>query len=229
MHDAHFHYSPEIVKLQKAYHIPSLCSVKSEAEYRQARAAGLSCSAGVHPWDGDAGQVPAMMSLACDCGFAGEIGMDNVWCHVDPVLQRRVFEEQIAFAKEHHLPVILHTKGQEKEILDIIRRYPNTYVVHWYSCMELLKEYDEVAAYFTVGPSVEADPAVYAVASEIGMEKLLIESDGIDAIEWAIGCRDYIGTLQHTIACIAKMRGLSHEKAEQRLDANFARLMERRG
>ena len=71
----------------------------------------------------------------------GEIGLDNVWCTVDLGVQRTVFERQLAFAQQLGKPVVLHTKGMEREILDTIRYYPKRYLVHWYACPHWLQDY----------------------------------------------------------------------------------------
>lgn len=227
MHDAHFHYSPEIARLQKENGIPGLCNVQNAQEEREVKEAGLLYSVGVHPWDADRIRLKEMEGLLEEAPVIGEIGMDNVWCDTDLSVQRDVFVAQIQFAARHGKPVILHTKGMEREILDIIRQYPNTYIVHWYSAMEYLQEYDAVASYFTVGPSVGTDPAVTQLAEKVSMEKLLMESDGLDAIEWAVGNRDYIDTLKHAAAQIARIKGLSYGQAEAWLDENFAALLQR--
>ena len=211
MHDAHFHYSPEIARLQKENGIPGLCNVQNAQEEREVKEAGLLYSVGVHPWDADRIRLKEMEGLLEEAPVIGEIGMDNVWCDKDLSVQRDVFVAQIQFAARHGKPVILHTKGMEREILD----------------MEYLQEYDAVASYFTVGPSVGTDPAVTQLAEKVSMEKLLMESDGLDAIEWAVGNRDYIDTLKHAAAQIARIKGLSYGQAEAWLDENFAALLQR--
>lgn len=108
----------------------------------------------------------------------GEIGMDSVWCRTPLALQQEIFELQLAFACEKRRPVILHTKGG-KTVADIIRQYPNTYLVHWYSLGSGLKNYMEMDCYFSVGPGVWWNPAVRKLAGEIAADHLLIETDSI--------------------------------------------------
>ena len=112
---------------------------------------GLRCSCGVHPWSASHERLNEMKPLLKQARIIGEIGMDSVWCDTDMTLQKDVFVKQIEYAYQHHKPVVLHTKGQEQAILDILRQYPNTYIVHWYSDWAGVEAYDKIASYFTVG------------------------------------------------------------------------------
>lgn len=226
MHDAHVHYSSEIVTLQKQNGIPSLYSVDHPEQLQAIQQHELNYSIGVHPWSASHELLHEMMPLLQEAKIIGEIGMDSEWCNTDLAIQKEIFVSQIEYAAKTNKPVVLHTKGQEKEILEIIRQYPNTYFVHWYSCMDYIEQYNEVASYFSVGPSVGVDEAVTKLVRLIPIEKLLLESDGIDAIEWAIQSRDYLGALRHSIEVIAQMKSLSIEETESILDQNFKRFMQ---
>lgn len=226
MHDAHYHFSEEIVNVQKKNDILSLCNVANLEEWHIAEQKNLTYSCGVHPWTASFDQLEKMWPVLEQAPWIGEIGMDRVWCDNDLEVQKEVFEAQLKYAYETHKPVILHTKGQEKEILELLKKYPNTYIVHWYSSPYYLEEYDQIASYFTIGPSIGKDETVTNVAKKIPIEKLLIESDGIDAIEWAVGHRDYIKALKHSIKEIARIKKISPKKAEQILDENFKRIIE---
>lgn len=226
MHDAHFHLSQEILDQQKKYKIASICNVENPKEYDIVQENHLLYSCGVHPWHAGEDALKEMLPYMKKAPFIGEIGMDSEWCDVDLSLQKDIFEKQIILAEKWHKPVILHTKGQEKEILAILQQHPNTYIVHWYSCLAYVEEYNTVASFFTVGPSVGKDEAVTKLVEKIPMEKLLLETDGIDAIEWAIGNREYVPTLQHSIETIGKIKNISKEETELLLDQNFARLVE---
>ena len=165
MHDAHYHYSKEINAL----------------ELVQQKHLFYSC--GVHPWNASLDTLNSMFPLLKKAPIIGEIGMDSVWCDVDLKIQKEVFEKQLQLAQALNKPVILHTKGQEKMILELIRKYPNTYIVHWYGCMDYVKEYDEVVSYFTIGPSIGKEEEVTHLVKQISMDKLLMESDGIEAVK----------------------------------------------
>ena len=184
-------------------------------------------SCGVHPWNASLDIFESMLPLLKKAPIIGEIGMDSVWCDVDLKIQKEVFEKQLQLAQALNKPVILHTKGQEKTILELIRKYPNTYVVHWYGCMDYVKEYDEVVSYFTIGPSIGKEEEVTHLVKQVSMDKLLMESDGIEAVKWAIDSDDYIAALKNEITMVASLKNQSYSEVERILDQNFSKLIKK--
>lgn len=142
-------------------------------------------TAGLHPWHADTYSVSDMERSLSACPVIGEIGMDSVWCSVPLSVQERVFREQLALAVKLRKPAILHTKGQEARIARIIREYPNTYLVHWYSCEDCLEEYIRLGCYISIGPDVWWNPAVQHAAKAVPSDRILIETDGMAAVSWA--------------------------------------------
>lgn len=104
---------------------------------------------------------------------------------IPPSYQEERFRQQLDLACTQSKPVILHTKGQEKQIADIIREYPNRYLVHWYSCGSYLENYIEQDCYFSIGPDVWWNCAVRKTAERVPIQRLLTETDGLSAVKWA--------------------------------------------
>ncbi len=63
-------------------------------------------------------------------------GMDSVWCDIPLDIQQKRLEEQLQIAADLKKPVLLHTKGQEKRIAELLRGFPYHICVHWYSGTE---------------------------------------------------------------------------------------------
>lgn len=188
--DAHTHFSSEEdLNVRIEHNILSLCSHSTPDELDTFLNKGLPVflipTYGIHPWKADQFNVKEMESLFLKVPIIGEIGMDNVWCDVPLSIQKKVFEEQLELASALQKPVILHTKGQEKEIAKLIRNYPNRYLVHWYSCDKYLEEYMEQDCYFSIGPDVWWNSATRHVAETVPLNRLLIETDGLSAVQWA--------------------------------------------
>lgn len=118
MHDAHYHYSKEINTLQNEYGISGICNVANEKEFELVQQKHLFYSCGVHPWNASLDTLNSMFPLLKNAPIIGEIGMDSVWCDVDLKIQKEVFEKQLQLAQALNKPVILHTKGQEKQYLN---------------------------------------------------------------------------------------------------------------
>lgn len=214
--DAHIHLSPFAEDFLAHHAVPSVisCATPEECAHAEALAsqhAHIFCSYGIHPWHAAETSWEAILPWLEKATLIGEIGMDNVWCDTDLALQREVFERQVAFAAAHHKPVVLHTKGMEREIYEIIRRYPNTYHVHWYAADHHLDDYLALGCYMSVGPFPTLDENVAAVAMRTPRERLLIETDGIDAVRWACGedvdDSRYPDVLRRIAGEIAALRG----------------------
>ena len=143
--DAHTHLGSdsERSERQKKQILSLVCaSTPPEAEALLKTAKPyLLPTAGLHPWQAASYFVNDMLPYLTACPVIGEIGMDSVWCDVPLDRQEEVFRAQLAIACQMKKPVILHTKGEEDRIASILPEYPNTYLIHWYSCEEYLDQY----------------------------------------------------------------------------------------
>lgn len=188
--DAHTHFvTKEDLNLREKLGITSLMCFSTPDAIKAFLDLGsfdhILPTCGIHPWSADKFTLNDMEYYMKKVPVIGEIGMDSVWCDVSLAIQQQIFEEQLALACELQKPVILHTKGQEKEIADIIRRYPNRYLVHWYSCLDHLEQFIDQDCFFSVGPDVWWNPATQNVARKVPLDRILTETDGLNAVEWA--------------------------------------------
>ena len=210
--DAHAHItSKEDLKERRHYSIPTLFSAgtpkeaeevfqlvkkgsptvrhpapKSFPKENSAEPYGIFLpTCGLHPWHAAAYSLEEMLPYLTAAPIIGEIGMDSVWCDIPLALQEEVFRAQLRLACEQNKPVILHTKGQERQIASILKEYPNHYLVHWYSSEEAPDDYLALDCYFSIGPDVWWNPAVQQTAVLIPQNRLLIETDGLEAVRWA--------------------------------------------
>ena len=68
----------------------------------------------------------------------GEIGLDFHYDYSAHDIQTRVFERQMEFARDHDIPVIIHSREAHEETMKIVRRFKDTVrgVFHCYSGSE---------------------------------------------------------------------------------------------
>lgn len=228
--DAHFHLSERMKKILETNPLSGIISCTTPKECIEAEAflskhPSYAISCGIHPWKCDTITWKEMLPFLEKAQIIGEIGMDNVWCKKDIDIQKNIFEKQLQFAMQHKKTVVLHTKGMEKEILECIRLYPNTYHVHWYSCMEYVEEYRDLDCYFSIGPFPSVDKSVQKVCQLVPCDRLLIESDGIDAISWAIHRNIQDDEYLSSLYTIAKQIGdIKKKTAEEILEITYHNL-----
>lgn len=200
--DAHAHFSSplDLAERQNA-HIPTLFNAGTPEEAQQLRSVcsheGFLLSCGLHPWYADQYSFHEILPFLKQVSVIGEIGMDTIWCEVPLSIQESCFQSQLAFACDEKKPVILHTKGQERRIASIIKEYKNQYLVHWYSSSEPPDAYLALDCYFSIGPDVFWNPFVQQTALLIPENRLLIETDGLSAVQWA--CKEAPASFQHHI------------------------------
>lgn len=224
--DGHLHVTKELLPYLEE--VRCLANADNPEEYRLLKEAALSdmtISAGIHPWKADAISWAEMEPVLREAPVIGEIGLDNVWCAVDMKVQRAVFCRQLALARQLQKPVVLHTKGMEREILDTIRQYPNRYLVHWYACESWLSEYIGLGCWFTVGPDVMLDRNVEKLARTVPIDKLLIESDGLEGIGWGQGrtltATDYPTAMEQHLQAVADLRNMGKEVLAAQMERNL--------
>lgn len=202
---AHLHSKQaEELDLRKQNGIFTCFSAGTMEEWKKME--GLRCreellvSFGVHPWHAEAHSVQECQEAFRNCDFIGEIGMDSVWCQVSLKRQEKILEEQLQIAANLKKPVLLHTKGEEKKIGEILQDFPGKICVHWYSGSEKwLEPYLEKDCYFTLGPnfakvcqgrvdaSEEQRQGYLRILREVPENRLFLETDGLEAVAWAFG------------------------------------------
>lgn len=228
--DAHTHLSPGLFDIldRNNLHIIANGSNKEECEeinFIYKKQSKIKSSFGIHPWDSNKYTIDDMEKYLNDCDIIGEIGMDNVWCDIDISIQREIFIKQLDIAQKRQVSVILHTKGMESEIFEIIKDYDLKFLVHWYSCDKYLKEYISKDCYFSIGPDFESNENVQKVVEEVPIERLLIETDGIDAVKWAlnkeVSLDDIPNILKNALNYISTVKKLPFEIVQKKVNRNF--------
>ncbi len=160
----------------------------------------------------------------------GEIGLDYHW--IDDIsqysAQRSVLEYFLAAAREQDKFVNLHTKGAEKEILDLLERYDvRRPIIHWYSGpSDILRALIQYGAYFTVGVEVLYSERIQAIAKDVPDSLLLTETDNPGGLQWLNGVLGMPKHLLDVIEALARLRGTSGPSMVRTVADNFSRLIQ---
>lgn len=230
--DGHCHLagSTELAQRQQKYQILTILNCDSPEEWeenqRLTKEGDLQLlSFGVHPWKADQYRFEAVLPYLEKANIIGEIGLDSVWTEVPLATQLTIFEQQLIYAMERQKPVVLHTKGCEAEILSLIKKYPNRYLIHWYSSMALQKAYIDFGCYFTIGIDLLRNNAVKELAKKVPLDRLLIETDGLAAIEWALDRKvhvdDYVAILRCHLQSLAELRNIESTILAEKMTKNL--------
>ena len=158
----------------------------------------------------------------------GEIGLDFHWVEdsAQYPAQKKVLEYFLAAAGEQKKIVNLHTKGAEKEILDLLERYDIARaVVHWYSGpLDILRALAEYGAYFTLGVEALTSQEIRRIARAVPLKQLLTETDNPGGLKWLNGT---VGMPAIVLKVVEELAGVKQEPVEdiiRAVEGNFRRL-----
>ena len=148
------------------------------------------CSIGIHP--DQSAEIAAQNSrdyldviaqqLSYEKAMAlGEIGLDYYYDDDAPRdIQKKIFEEQLALAKDLDVPVIIHNRDAHQDTLVLLKKYRPKGIMHCFSSSaEVAKEVVRLGMYIGFTGVITFKNARRAVeaAAEIPLDRLLVETD----------------------------------------------------
>jgi TatD DNase family protein len=204
--------------------------------YRRNLEIGQACDLvlplfGVHPWNAVeyAHRLEDLGKAIESSPMIGEIGLDHYFVKDSSAYpaQRRVFEYLMAAARDQGKIVQVHTKGAERDVLELLDRYqvPRV-IVHWYSGpLEIFTEMVARGVYFTVGIEVLHSAHVRTIAQRVPSERLLTETDNPGGPKGFIGEPGMPLLLKSVVQGVAEARGTTAEAVVRTVQANLAELI----
>ena len=159
----------------------------------------------------------------------GEIGLDYHYDNSPREIQRDVFMQQLHYAKEVNLPVVIHSREAKKDTLEIIRKSGvNRGVLHCFSGdREMAEKAMAIGFYISLAGPVTFKNAKKPreIVKAIPDDYLLIETDApYLSPEPFRGKRNEPSYLIHTARAIAEMRGITIEDLARITTLNAKRL-----
>lgn len=159
----------------------------------------------------------------------GEIGLDFHWVKEPEKYpaQIKVLEYFLAAAREQDKAVNLHTKGAEREILDLLERYEiRRALVHWYSGpQDILRAMIDYGVCFTFGVELLTSDKIRALARAVPLDRIITETDNPGALKWLTGVVGMPEVLTRVVEEIARVKGIEAEEMERRVEENFRRVV----
>ncbi|MBP0979520.1 MAG: TatD family hydrolase [Oscillospiraceae bacterium] len=110
----------------------------------------------------------------------GEIGLDYYNNNIDKDLQKKIFEDQLALASELKMPVIIHAREADQDIINILKKFKLSGVIHCFSSdKEIAKILIQMGYYisFTGVITFKNNRKQLESLSAVPIERLLIETD----------------------------------------------------
>jgi TatD DNase family protein len=156
----------------------------------------------------------------------GETGLDDYRRRAPMSDQLALFEAQLDLAAELELPAIVHSRDAATETAAALEAFAGTVVLHCFSSPELLPAALERGYYVSFAGNVTYPGAgsLREAAATVSSERLLIETDTPYLAPQPVrGRPNEPAYLEHTLAALADVRGVSTRELERQTDENAAR------
>jgi len=183
---------------------------------------------GIHPWNAHkyVNKAEFVKKLIDKNEIVGEIGLDHYYVKDKSKYpaQRRIFS--LFLSKSKNKIVSVHTKGAERETLDLLRKCGNQKVViHWFSgSVDVLREMIKEGYYFSIVPEVKSSEHIKEIVKNIPLKQLLTETDNPGGPASYLGEMGTPILIRTVIEEVAKIKGETPKQIERIAKNNFVRL-----
>ena len=160
----------------------------------------------------------------------GEIGLDRHWDYGTPEEQRDLFVAQVEIAIGAGLPIVVHNREADRELLSLIEghRPPKGGIMHCYS-----SDYPTAVRFVDLGflisfagnVTYKHSEAIQEAARRLPAASLLVETDSpylAPVPERGRPCHPAL--VAHTYAFVAGLRGVAVDELVALVGSNFSRL-----
>ncbi len=204
--------------------------------------AGIYAAVGIHPHDVaniDKADIKKLSEIATHPGVVavGETGLDFYRDYSPRGEQIQALKWQLALSAELELPVIIHCRQAEEDMLDLLRSWISEYgdtrrqcrgVIHCFSSdSNTAKEYLNMGFYLSLGAYIgyPTSAGIHDVIRSIPKDRLLVETDCPFLPPQSYrGKRNEPAYLPFTVKALAEIREESYEDVAKESTQNAQRL-----
>jgi len=181
--------------------------------------------------DDATGDCPALLD-AHQAAAVGEIGLDYHYSPETREAQLRLFAAELEIARQHDLPVVIHTREADEDTVALLREIPSRGVIHCYTgTAEFARRYLDPGFFISISGIVtfRAADNVRESALVVPDDRLLIETDAPFLAPVPMrGQPNEPGFVRHTCEFLAKLRGTEPDLLAELTFDNAVRLLERK-
>jgi len=160
----------------------------------------------------------------------GEIGLDFYWDKTFTNQQYEAFEQQMQWALEKQLPIVIHTRNAMQETINAVKLFANKGVKGIFHCFsgsyESAKQIIDLGFLLGIGGVITYKNAgLPEVIAKIGLEHLVLETDApyLTPVPFR-GKRNESSYLKYIVAKVAEAKQCSVEEVATITTANAQRL-----
>ena len=151
----------------------------------------------------------------------GEIGLDFYWDKTFTDQQYESFHQQVEWALQYHLPVVLHTRDAMQQTIDVIKEYKGKNLRGIFHCfsgtLQNALDIIDTGFYLGIGGVITYKNAGLAeVIKEIDLEHIVLETDApyLTPVPFR-GKRNESSYLKYVVQKIAEVKNISIEEVAE--------------
>ncbi len=161
----------------------------------------------------------------------GEIGLDYYWDKTFIKQQKDAFAQQIDWALEHDLPIVIHSRESTEDCIEMVRSKQNGKLRGVFHCfsgtMEQAMQVVELQFMLGIGGTVtyKSNRILAEVVQQIPLESLVLETDApyLAPVPFR-GKRNESAFIRFVAEKLAELRGLSLQELATATTANAEKL-----
>jgi len=160
----------------------------------------------------------------------GECGLDYFRLkkgeeEADKKRQREVFEKQIVLAREVGKPLMIHCRDAHEDVIAMLKESGVPAIIHFFTgTIDEAKQYLELGCYLSFSGVVTFAFEYNDLVRMVPADRILTETDAPYATPNPLrGRRNEPAYVVHTLAFIAKLRGISDEEMRKQVLLNVSR------
>jgi TatD DNase family protein len=157
----------------------------------------------------------------------GETGLDYFRDYAPHDAQQRLFEAQLALARDVGKPVVIHTRAADADTLARLTEHDGQVVLHCFSSLPLLEPALERGWYVSFAGNVTYKNAydLRTAARRVPTDRLLAETDSPYLAPQPVrGRRNEPAFVRYTLDALAAARGVESGELERQIDENATRV-----
>ena len=189
---------------------------------------GVYACLGIHPHEAGGEEGEHVREICALLGHpkavaVGETGLDYFRDYAPHDAQQRLFERQLAVARDTGKPVVIHTRAAEDDTKERLLAHDGPVILHCFSSPALLEPALERGWYVSFAGNVTYKNAydLRAAARRVPADRLLAETDSPYLAPQAVrGRRNEPAYVAHTYALLAEARGVEASALAAQIDAN---------
>lgn len=111
--------------------------------------------------------------------FIGEVGLDFSNANkIDRDVQKQIFKKIVELCSRKNKVLNIHSRKAEEEVMDILKEFEGTVILHWYSGkLTLIDEAIKRGYYFSINHNMIKSVGGKKIIGKIPINRILIESD----------------------------------------------------